>query len=886
METKTQLDETSCGPFCQHPYCWYSNRRVERGLPMTKEKVDKAESTVLAQDDELPTLKILNVLEDYGYDPNDQYQSYQPVPSLKLSPPKDDPQHGGRSLSAPVDRKVSGNISGKEMPLTEVQQSLVSPGRTLRKPSTQLSRNNRSAPAHASPFSQYGSRVNKVDTRDLLRPERIKKQGVVFNSKIYVWCPSSQNGDTSATTKSQHASMGEDAVQTKVHPKDVTAEMLPETMATTPGKSRRTPPNNQTPTGGRPYTHPARSPPPLTRRTLPQDYDEGIAQLLQLPRDVLLELLEQTRESDLFDKNKVALLLEKLMPLIHFDKNDLTQPHLPLPSPGMMLPPPHPAAPPATVPLHSSGILRQKKVTLLDSSQRRLDAREVLRTPPPTRSLPFFLDETACSGITNSEYTKRERPDPDTREDDGETTMISPTVASEELTKRRPLGPIRAGPPLTSTFSRRKVTSVSAKSLPPLQPGVRPIRPFNYSGQSVDLALSPLSTPELDISEKTSTPYDGRASTVYVTVPTDLSDHTPPASPVSFEQSPVPPITRQSSARMTSASSAPSDEFPELHWVDFENAIHSSTTPHTSTQILRVPYGAPTLPNQESIEREAVITGGLSVSQEQTPAKFEPQARPTATPSGANVPLEEKANLKEQERLITTATTDTREAVPMVTPVQRPESASPYDAATSVLAQASEKAVGSPAPAMTPLPPTVTPEVWPVVDERDYMASPDRKMDRLSNKKVELILAPVAPPPSPEPAGLDMDYDIQEVASKSTAASSLTPLAEEEEEEGDLVREETMSSAAPGVNRTGTRSRGYLADDEGESNNATPPESRETGEKAPPVGPAAAADPGVTKDHVPQNVQENHEEDTEGKVPVETSNQSQSMVEENEPCQK
>lgn len=48
------------------------------------------------------------------------------------------------------------------------------------------------------------------------------------------------------------------------------------------------------------------------------------------------------------------------------------------------------------------------------------------------------------------------------------------------------------GPTEMSNYSRRKVTSVSAKTLPPLLPGVRSIRPFNYTDQSFDLALSKL----------------------------------------------------------------------------------------------------------------------------------------------------------------------------------------------------------------------------------------------------------------------------------------------------------------------------------------------------------------------------------------------------------
>ena len=27
------VDETSCGPLCQHPACWDSNHRLEKGAP-------------------------------------------------------------------------------------------------------------------------------------------------------------------------------------------------------------------------------------------------------------------------------------------------------------------------------------------------------------------------------------------------------------------------------------------------------------------------------------------------------------------------------------------------------------------------------------------------------------------------------------------------------------------------------------------------------------------------------------------------------------------------------------------------------------------------------------------------------------------------------------
>ena len=47
------LDETACGPLCQHPQCWASNRRVGRGLPRV------AESLTKNQDDELEEGKLV-----------------------------------------------------------------------------------------------------------------------------------------------------------------------------------------------------------------------------------------------------------------------------------------------------------------------------------------------------------------------------------------------------------------------------------------------------------------------------------------------------------------------------------------------------------------------------------------------------------------------------------------------------------------------------------------------------------------------------------------------------------------------------------------------------------------------------------------------------------
>lgn len=235
-----------------------------------------------------------------------------------------------------------------------------------------------------------------------------------------------------------------------------------------------------------------------------------------------------------------------------------------------------------------------------------------------------------------------------------------------------------------------------------------------------------------------------------------------------------------------------------------------------------------------------------------------------------------------QDRPVGTASTGTRGTYSVQSPAKPPESSTPYDAATSVMAQASEKAAGSPLALYTPLPAAQTPEVWPVVDEREYMNSPERSNERLSTKQIDMILAPVAPPPSPEPAGMDVDYDIQEMSSKSTATPSLTPLAEEEEEEeeeedvsvapevmalhhrpdqsldalmGDNVEEKGGSTGTRGTEaeRIGTSSGGYLGDDEG-AENSTPGESG-----------AGQTDQGTINDSVPdEQAPQSLNQETEG----------------------
>lgn len=75
----------------------------------------------------------------------------------------------------------------------------------------------------------------------------------------------------------------------------------------------------------------------------------------------------------------------------------------------------------------------------------------------------------------------------------------------------------------------------------------------------------PLSTLEYEPSEKSSSPFSGKASTVFATVPSHFSGRTPPQTPCSAcERTPIPPIPRMGSAHYSTISTVPSDDFVSI----------------------------------------------------------------------------------------------------------------------------------------------------------------------------------------------------------------------------------------------------------------------------------------------------------------------------------
>ncbi|KAL6084668.1 hypothetical protein STEG23_012862, partial [Scotinomys teguina] len=61
LPNEEQWDETTCGSaICQHPQCWTSLRRIERGHPRILDSTSKYSREV---EDKLPTLTIVNITD-------------------------------------------------------------------------------------------------------------------------------------------------------------------------------------------------------------------------------------------------------------------------------------------------------------------------------------------------------------------------------------------------------------------------------------------------------------------------------------------------------------------------------------------------------------------------------------------------------------------------------------------------------------------------------------------------------------------------------------------------------------------------------------------------------------------------------------------------------
>ncbi|KAK7803973.1 hypothetical protein U0070_012440 [Myodes glareolus] len=97
LPNEDQWDETNCSSaVCQHPQCWASLRRIERGHPRILDSPSKSSREI---DDKLPTLTIVNI--------TDAYLWTKKRVALRQSPELPFPKERERSLLKPASRRHS-----------------------------------------------------------------------------------------------------------------------------------------------------------------------------------------------------------------------------------------------------------------------------------------------------------------------------------------------------------------------------------------------------------------------------------------------------------------------------------------------------------------------------------------------------------------------------------------------------------------------------------------------------------------------------------------------------------------------------------------------------------------------------------------------------------
>nr|XP_048314820.1 uncharacterized protein C9orf43 homolog isoform X2 [Myodes glareolus] len=97
LPNEDQWDETNCSSaVCQHPQCWASLRRIERGHPRILDSPSKSSREI---DDKLPTLTIVNI--------TDAYLWTKKRVALRQSPEFPFPKERERSLLKPASRRHS-----------------------------------------------------------------------------------------------------------------------------------------------------------------------------------------------------------------------------------------------------------------------------------------------------------------------------------------------------------------------------------------------------------------------------------------------------------------------------------------------------------------------------------------------------------------------------------------------------------------------------------------------------------------------------------------------------------------------------------------------------------------------------------------------------------
>ncbi|RUS91738.1 hypothetical protein EGW08_000564, partial [Elysia chlorotica] len=283
------MDASTCEVLCQHPGCWATRRRQEKGLTRSLPPLKFDEDS---SDDEihLPTQSVCNLLEDYGESPMDRYPlSTGGRPSHSLDAPGMIPGfsphsfHSSLKLGAP--HNTTASILSKQTRSTK---------RTIkRNPRLRL------------------VEVQEVFDRDDLRAQWDE---TFVTKQYYVWMPNPGKHRKHLPREYKNETGVSTAQTNPVLMKDLTECMIPSEIEQ---KREETVLFDEFPVLKK--KQPRTKSPGKTPRVVQASQDaildgqidrEGINELLALPKETLMKVLELTKKSDFTSPGRLQTIVQ------------------------------------------------------------------------------------------------------------------------------------------------------------------------------------------------------------------------------------------------------------------------------------------------------------------------------------------------------------------------------------------------------------------------------------------------------------------------------------------------------------------------------------------------------------------------------------------------
>ncbi|XP_062621724.1 uncharacterized protein LOC134283288 isoform X3 [Saccostrea cucullata] len=553
--------DASCAPLCQHPPCWQSNLRKLKGIKDLPPAIPPKEEI----ETDLPTLKVCNMLEEYGDDPRDLF----PVKFAGK------PQHERSNLN-----KLPGPKSSKA-------SSLKVPSPPIHTPVSE--KKIKSAP--------QGKPVQLVEVQEVFEPEDLKCSwdDTFLPKKFYVWVPNPKRKQK----QEKSASIGEIAKGSpqKVLVRDITEDMIPRSIEyenTTKMRRRITSPASSR--YRTPYSRSAAG-----MRSGPQLYgSSGIEELLDLPRDILVRVLDHARQSDFASSQKLHELISKFVPIMDRESTNMTA--------------------------NSTDLLQQKKMNIYEGKEKKHKESHLMETKPV-----YYLDE---DGVEQEVFPepRLSRGQRLNDSDYGSYRDLYMSGTREFPKLKKPL------PPIGGTVDEKiKIPSISL-GLPELPTGVKHTRTFNYSRKNyrnIDLTIAPVPTPPTSTRTDDTTASD-HGTTVHVNIPSadSVREGVPPQS--AAQRAEMAPLSRQ-----TTDSRDLIDALAYYGlYTDFESSksersasrtpLHA-VSPAQSTRVPQAPATTPATHGQMSPMKLYRDQSGLSTASNR---------KPKSAPSNQNISRE------------------------------------------------------------------------------------------------------------------------------------------------------------------------------------------------------------------------------------------------------